>query len=83
MTFKPKLASLLVLIPAGFLTACDHNSRVEVIKPPIEWMTCSAEPPVPEVIDDDGVANFIIDLRAAGADCRSKIVGIKEFFDRQ
>ena len=75
--------SLLGLILAMSLTGCGGNSRVEVVKPPIAWMTCMPEPSVPEVVDDDGVANFIIDLREAGADCRSKIVGIKEFFDRQ
>ena len=54
-----------------------------VVKPPVEWMECKPEPAVPEVVDDDSVAGFIIDLREAGQDCRSKVLGIKEFFDRQ
>jgi len=56
---------------------------VEVIKPPASLLTCAAETPVPEVIDDNTLAQFIIDLRGAGQDCRSKVTGIKEFFDRQ
>ncbi len=61
---------------------------MEVIKPPSEWMVCKDEPFAPliteaDVEGDDKLAQFLIDLRESGADCRSKVLAIKEFFDRQ
>lgn len=87
MKSRIKVAILSGLIPAGFLTGCGA-SRVEIVKPPSEWMVCKAEPMAPliteaDVEGDDKLAAFLIDLRESGADCRTKVLAIKEFFDRQ
>jgi hypothetical protein len=65
-----------------FLNACGNN-RPQVIKPPIERLQCVEEPSVPVDVTDDTVAQFIIDLRGAGQDCRSQLLWVRDFFAKQ
>lgn len=71
---------LFVVLPT--ISGCASN-RVEVIRPPVERLTCQAEPSVPDEATDATVAQFIVDLRGAGQDCRSNLQWVREFFERQ
>jgi hypothetical protein len=46
-------------------------------------MVCAKEPDAPEQSTDSTVAQFIIDLRGSGQDCRSRLQSVKEFFEPQ
>jgi len=56
--------------------------RVQV-KPPAALLACAPEPAVPDGSDQDEVAFFILDLAAAGEDCREKLVAVRSFVEGQ
>lgn len=56
------------------LTACAQPPPPLVI--PSGMASCPAEPPPPEALDDPALARWILDLREAGADCRSKLEAV-------
>ncbi len=69
-----------VLALSLFLSACGSNrSRVEIVVPPAQYLTCKAEPAVPASLTDATVAAFIVDLRGAGADCRGKLKAVRDW----
>lgn len=47
----------------------------------MERLTCKDEPRVPDSITDQTTAQFIADLAAAGADCRSRLAWVRDWTD--
>lgn len=77
-------ALLSALLSASFLTGCETPlvaTKPEVIrlKPPASLLQCAPEPPVPDVLTDQGVALWIVDLREAGASCRAAVEAVREW----
>lgn len=75
---------LAVTIPCGMLlTACDPK-RIETIKPPVALTTCADEPLAPDLPGreqqeerDRLTLDYLLGLRSAWGDCRSKVDGIR------
>ena len=88
LTQKPTL-TLPILCSLLPLTACSSPSptppvevRYERQSVPASLLLCQAQPPRPTKACDgtycnDDVANFVIDLGAAGEDCRQKLAVVK------
>lgn len=72
MRYRKVMIGLSGLVSAGCLSACG-NSSAGRLPPPVERLTCAAEPAVPDVLSDATVAGWIVTLRAAGDDCRSVV----------
>lgn len=86
-------AIVLVGAASVALTACAPQ-RVERVKPPADLLTCAPEPEAPALppvpwgtdaaravqADRDRVTlAFILKLVEAGADCRSRVDGVREW----
>ena len=68
------------------LGACGPKVHVKATKPPVELLTCSAEPlapelPAPGIERDQIVLNYLLAMRAAYGDCASKVAGVKSWAD--
>ena len=63
---------------SGLSLASCGETRVERIKPPVERLSCAAEP-VPAGDTDREVAQFIVDALAAGQDCRDALAWIRDW----
>jgi hypothetical protein len=68
---------------ALYTTACAPK-RVEVIRPPAELTSCAAEPEAPDLPGRQQQAErdrltlaYILGLRSAYGDCRSKVDGLR------
>lgn len=80
-------AAPLALICALPLMACADSPpvpppvqiRVERVTVPAELLTCQAAPPVPDARDQAEVADYVVDLWAAGDDCRAKVRAIRQW----
>ena len=62
-------------------TACaGRGPRLEALPCPVPGyeLECLAQPAVPEGHSDLEAAMYLIDTRAAGADCRSKLQAVRE-----
>ncbi len=57
-----------------------HVSRLEALPCPVPGyeLECLAQPDEPEGHSDLEAAMYLIDTRAAGADCRSKLQAVRE-----
>ena len=75
--------NLSALVCVTSLTGCASNKSLTIVRPPVERLTCQAEPSVPDEATDATVAQFIVDLRGAGQDCRSNLQWVNEFFAKQ
>jgi hypothetical protein len=65
------------------LTACEPK-QIEVVKPPVALTTCADEPQAPLLPNRDQQAerdrltlDYILGLRSAYGDCKSKVAGVK------
>lgn len=74
----------------AYLTACGSTpppltvSKPVYLKAPEALLTCAGEPQVPGPKDDDNtLANFVLDLKASGADCRGKLLAVKGLQDKE
>lgn len=72
-----------VLLCGLSLTACASPEPIvttEYVRPviPPQLRDCAAEPPPPEDITDRAVALWLLDLVAAGADCRHRLAALVE-----
>ena len=73
--------SLLLALPLALSLSACGNSKVRVVKPPIEKLTCAGEPLVPPgEITDAMVADYMIAQRAAWFDCHTKVEWLRDFF---
>ena len=79
----PKRMTLGALLSTAFLTACASPAplteiRVERVEIPAPLLRCADEPPVPQ---SGGTwaefFGYVVDLRAAGEDCRAKLAAIR------
>lgn len=62
------------------LSACGNSSvRVEIARPPIQYLTCKAEPLVPVELTDATVSVWTSEVVVAGRDCRSRLQAVKEW----
>ena len=76
-----KKALMLWLAPVFplCLTACEKQVVVERIPVPAKWLTCAPQPGPPADNTDRAVAGFIVDLVAAGQDCRDTVAAIRDW----
>jgi len=73
------LASLLSL------TACGQPIRVGPLPVPERFLTCQDEPPAPArpapEQRESVIARYIIDLQAAGRDCRDQLNAVRVYVE--
>jgi hypothetical protein len=79
---RPLLLAVTILSGMG-LGACEPK-RIEIVKPPIALTTCADEPQAPDLPTREQQAerdrltlDYILGLRSAWGDCKSKVAGIK------
>lgn len=63
----------LALVVAVVLTACGTTSATV----PKQLLTCTPQPPAPSAGSQRDVGLYVVDLAAAGADCRSKLGAVR------
>lgn len=75
------LRALPALLFALSLTACG-SPKLEVaplnVRPPASLLQCSDEPEVPVITVDADLADWVLNLIAAGSDCRAALNGVKK-----
>lgn len=81
-----KFRAFVYMMPIA-LSACG-TERPRIVRPPVELTTCAGEPAVPVLPERDGTdagqlvrdrltLDFILALRSAYGDCRSKVDGLR------
>ena len=55
------------------------ETRTVLIEPPDGLLQCQAEPRVPAPDQLDAGPDFVLDLAAAGQDCRSRLASLRGF----
>ncbi|WP_417582944.1 hypothetical protein [Pelagibacterium sp.] len=70
--WQPVLMVFACLILAALLSACATTSTI-----PPQLLSCAAQPPAPVSGTQRDVGLYIVDLAAAGDDCRTKINTIR------
>ncbi|WP_423841694.1 Rz1-like lysis system protein LysC [Zavarzinia aquatilis] len=71
------------LLSAGCSTTSAPAPQVIVPEIPASLLTCSPEPAPPAAdADDAGLALWIVELRRAGQDCRSRLSGVRVWADQ-
>lgn len=74
-----RLPALLCLLSAPLWTGCAPSVPVLVRQEvPVSLLACQAQPEPPDGQDDQALALWILDLAAAGEDCRSRLTRVKE-----
>lgn len=74
-----RLPALLCLLSATLSPGCASSVPVVVRqKVPPSLLACQPQPAPPEAADDQALALFILDLAAAGDDCRGRLLRVKE-----
>jgi hypothetical protein len=75
------------ILSLPLLTACGPE-RIEIVKPPVHLTECADEPQAPslpgreqQVERDRLTLDYILGLRSAWGDCRSKVEGLKAWSD--
>jgi hypothetical protein len=76
----------VLLLPASMLlfAGCGHpQPRLQVLACPVPAteLDCKAAPKTPSTGTDLDAADYIIELRLAGADCRARLETVKEILD--
>lgn len=66
-------ALLFALLLTGCGTSQTVVTKFQHFTTPPELRDCLAEPKVKSLTGDDQLAGYILDLKVAGADCRSKL----------
>lgn len=71
------MPALALMLPCA---GCAGGERLESLPCPVPRyeLECLAEPGAPEGHTDLEAAMYLIDTRAAGADCRSKLQAVRE-----
>lgn len=75
----PRPSVPLFLLCATLSPGCAPS--VPVLVPPVVppgLLACQAQPPPPDAPDDSALALWILDLAAAGDDCRGRLARVKE-----
>ena len=80
----------LALLPLALLAACGSPpppiapppERV-LVEPPEPLMRCAGAPVVPDAETQREVAEYLVRLESAGADCREKLAAIRDLIERQ
>lgn len=74
MKLKTRASALTALLSPLFLTACAPTETPAHLSVPAPLLTCAAEPEAPAAgTGDRELADWILDLRSAGSDCRTKL----------
>lgn len=75
---RKRLRAIMLALPClAFLPSCGKEIVVQRVPVPEKWLTCAAQPKAPDEDTDKAVATFIVDLIAAGEDCRATVAAIK------
>lgn len=73
---------LLLCLSAPFWTACaplPPAVQVERLTVPTSLLTCAVAPPPPgDPVTDADLARWILDLSAAGDDCRGRLARVRD-----
>ena len=74
-----RLPAWLVLLCAPLWTACANPGPPVLVRPvvPVSLLTCQPQP-VPPDGDDTALALWIVDLAAAGEDCRGRLGRVRD-----
>jgi hypothetical protein len=81
-----------LILPALFTLSACGTPPVRIALPPVELTTCADEPSTPDIPARDGTdavqqqrdeltLAYILGLRSAYGDCKSKVAGIKAWRD--
>ena len=76
----------IILALAGCAAQQDPVQRPPervLISPPALLLECENAPSVPDAETQRAVAEYLVRLEAAGADCRSKLNAVRDFIERQ
>lgn len=75
---RPRLSVLLCLLCGLLSTGCAPSppTIVRQVVPP-SLLTCQPQPAPPDAPDDATLAGWILDLAAAGDDCRGRLDRVK------
>lgn len=65
--WQPALMVIALVMLAAVLGACSTTTI------PAQLLTCSPQPPAPAAASQREVGLYIVDLAAAGDDCRTKL----------
>lgn len=78
--WRKAMSVLASMLPCA---GCGSGQRLETQACPVprSALECMAEPGAPEGRTDLEAALYVIDTRAAGADCRSKLQAVREALD--
>lgn len=85
MMLSARLRLAAMILCALALTGCGQD-RPRIVLPPLELTTCADEPQAPELplqtpdtqhLRDEMMLDFVLALRSAWGDCKSKVDGLK------
>lgn len=77
---KRVLMMPLALLSLPSLSGCGQDS-VQIVKPPVERLTCAPEPKAPAGSTDRDAAQFMVDIMDAGQNCRNAVAWLKDWSD--
>lgn len=79
---SPRLALPLLLLPLPWMGCGAAPGLLVRQEVPQALLACQAAPAPPQApFDDQALALWIVDLAAAGEDCRSRLASVKELLD--
>lgn len=81
----PTIASILAAMALGACTTTKVVPQIQAVMPsvPPTILVCDPAPAVPVAKDQKTVAEYIVDLWSAGADCRDKLGRVKQLLDSE
>lgn len=71
LLWRPLMLLALILLLAALLGGCSTTTI------PQQLLTCSPQPAAPEASSQREVGLYIVDLAAAGDDCRTKLNAVR------
>lgn len=77
----PPLPALLCLLSVTLSPACAPSPALVRPAVPASLLACQPQPAPPDGPDDSALALWILDLAAAGEDCRARLHNLKELLD--
>jgi hypothetical protein len=80
--FRSPPRALIALLWPLLSTACAEGPPVLLDRTvPASLLTCQPQPDPPAGPDDTALALWLVDLAAAGEDCRARLGSVKELLD--
>lgn len=78
-----RLPAWPALLCVPLWTACASPGPPVLVRPevPASLLTCQPAPDPPDTGDDTALALWLVELAAAGDDCRGRLLRVKELLD--